>query len=70
MKYFVYYAHCYEIIGIEEFDTAEEATKFAMEIVACSCDVPHVRIFKGIELALDPVEVVTKYRLIDKVQEK
>jgi hypothetical protein len=65
MKFFVYYHHCYEIVNCEEFDTAEDAVACAARAKDC-CPDAHVLVIKGRELLLDPVEVVKKYRLVDK----
>jgi hypothetical protein len=59
MSYFVYFQHCYEIVGLEEFETAEKAGEKIVAIRKC-CKDADIRVVQGQELKIKNVEVVTK----------
>ena len=69
--FFVYYNHCYELVGIEGPLFDEEAVdKFVTPILGCSCNTgrrgeagAEVRVFAGVEVELEAVEKVMHYRL-------
>jgi hypothetical protein len=70
--FYVYYSHCYEIVGIEG-PLADEDTvdKFVTSILGCGCNRERgysaiVRVFKGVEVELEAVEKVTHYRLRER----
>lgn len=67
MSFFVFYGHCYDLWGLEEFKTAEKAAERVVQIQQCGCDNPCIEVIEGKRKKIKTVEVITKIEFEDDV---